>query len=332
MGFWMLLIYLVITFSILFILLCVSPHGSGPIAATSRIFFVHIPNWSYSLTIKLLGIEGTAKVKYYAMFIFTEPNPFFQMVYLALSIGGYTIYYIYGFPYIPNPYVQEFHMYIGSFLYFIALLTFISASIVSPGIIDKQNLKFHLDLFQYDNVLYKSSDCSTCKIQKPARSKHCSVCKFCIGKHDHHCIWINQCVGYSNYKYFLAFILSHALICFYAGQVGIMILIYIVQKDKLLTTVFVDMLGNEIKGSWMVIFQYMLQRLPSFVFIVVLCLIMGITLGGFFLYHVFMAGQNLTSNERIKMMKLEDNGRKRENIYNLGFWKNINEVLDAVEI
>ena len=242
--------YLVASSSILFILLCVSPQGSGPVASLSRIFYVHIPNIFYSFATKILGEEGTAKAKYIVMFIFIEPNPFFQIVYLSLSIGGYMTFYVYGFPYIPNPFVPEFHMYIGSVLYLVALLTFIAACIVPPGIITKENLKDHLDLFKYDGVLYKPNDCSTCKMQKPARSKHCKICKACICKHDHHCIWINQCVGYSNYKYFLAFILSHSLICFYAAQVGAMILMYIINKERLLTAVFTDSQGREVQSSW----------------------------------------------------------------------------------
>lgn len=332
MGFWVLMMYLVSAFSIIFVLLCVSPYGTGPISALSRVIFVHIPNYSYLLSTKILGVQGTANAKYYCMYIINEPNPFFQIVYLVLSIGGYIIYFFYGFPFIPNPYVSEFHMYVGSFLYFIALITFICACIVPPGVIDKTNLKNHLAIFAYDNALYRPSDCSSCKLQKPARSKHCSICKVCVSKHDHHCIWINQCVGYANYKYFLAFILSHSLICFYAGQVGIMIMLHIINKEKLLTATFTDMQGREFKSSWTVIFQYLLQRYPAFVFIIILCLMMGLVLGGFFVYHFLMAGKNITSNERIKVMKLEEKGVERENIYNLGFWKNINEVIDAGEI
>ena len=268
-------IYALISVTILFILLCVSPYGSGPVSAMSRVFYVHIPNWSYALTTKILGVQGTAKAKYYIMFIFIEPNPFFQMTYLLLSIGGYTVFYIYGFEYIPNPLVPEMHKYVGSFLYFIALLTFIAASIVPPGFVTKNSLENNLNLFKYDNQLFSPSDCQTCKIQKPARSKHCNICGCCVSKQDHHCIWINQCVGYSNYKYFLAFILSHSLICLYAAQCGCLILLNIIYEENLLTAVFTDIHGKKVKSSYMIIFQYMLQRSFAFVFVIILCLLMG---------------------------------------------------------
>lgn len=327
----MLMIYIVISVSILFVLLCVTPQGKGPIAAASRVFFVHIPNAFYLISAKLLGVNGTARAQYYAMFIFIELNPFFQLIYLTLSIGGYVIFYVYGFPYIPNAFVPEFHKYTGSFVYFVALLTFMLASIVPPGVITKSNLKDHLSLFKYDGVLYKPADCGTCKMQKPARSKHCKICRVCVSKQDHHCIWINQCVGYSNYKYFLAFILSHSVICLYAGQVGVLIMMHIIEEEKLLTAVFTDGYGNQMQSTWTIIFQYLMQRYPAFVFIVILCLMMGLVLGGFFLYHLNMAGKNVTSNERIKLLNNEAASANRQNIYNLGFISNINQVFDAAE-
>lgn len=72
--------------------------------------------------------------------------------------------------------------------------------------------------FPYDEVVYhKDNTCKTCSVTKPAKSKHCSVCKSCVPKFDHHCIWVRQCVGLHNYKYFLAFIGSHTVVCLYAA-------------------------------------------------------------------------------------------------------------------
>ena len=97
-----------------------------------------------------------------------------------------------------------------------------------------------------------------------------------------------------------------------------------------MTAVFTDSQGRQIPSGWVIVFQYILQRYPAFVFVLALCLMMGVVLGGFFIYHFYMVAKNTTSNERIKVMNIEA-AENRENIYNQGFWNNVNEVLDAAE-
>ena len=58
---------------------------------------------------------------------------------------------------------------------------------------------------------------------------------------------------------------------------------------------------------------------------------MGVVLGGFFVYHFYMVTKNITSNERIKLLNENPATANRENIYDIGFKANINEVLDAAE-
>lgn len=331
MGFWDLLTFLLVFVTILFVIMCASPEGDSFLNKLNRVVFIYIPKGTYRMTVNLLGIERTNQLKFYLLYIFTEQSPFFQLIYLALSLGGYTVFLHYGFPFMPNMFVDEYHIYIGSFLYFLALMSFFASCLASPGIIKKSNLKDHLKLFKYDNILYKPTDCGTCKFQRPARSKHCSICGYCISKHDHHCIWINQCVGYSNYKFFLMFILSHSIVCTYAGIVGFFIFMSIIKKEKLLTAVFTDSSGNSFDSTWGVIFQFLLQQFPAFMFVVILCLLMGLVLGGFFIYHLLMAGSNSTSSERVKKLRLPNEGSDVVNIYNLGFIQNLKEIYEASE-
>lgn len=59
--------------------------------------------------------------------------------------------------------------------------------------------------------------CEKCNCIKPDRCHHCSQCGHCILKMDHHCPWVNNCVGFSNYKYFLLFLLYAWLYCIYVA-------------------------------------------------------------------------------------------------------------------
>lgn len=83
-------------------------------------------------------------------------------------------------------------------------------------------------------MLYlKDNRCKTCDIVKPARSKHCKICDVCVSRFDHHCVWIKQCVGQKNYKYFIKFILTHAILCDYGAYIGVRCLYGIALKERL---------------------------------------------------------------------------------------------------
>ncbi|XP_030648163.1 palmitoyltransferase ZDHHC15A [Chanos chanos] len=57
--------------------------------------------------------------------------------------------------------------------------------------------------------------CHRCQLIKPDRCHHCSVCQTCVLKMDHHCPWLNNCVGFSNYKFFLLFLLFSLMYCLF---------------------------------------------------------------------------------------------------------------------
>lgn len=72
------------------------------------------------------------------------------------------------------------------------------------------------------------------------------MCNVCIEKFDHHCIWLNTCVGLHNYKWFLAFMLLHAVITIYGFVAGMQIFRGIITERRLLGAQFRNNITNEI--------------------------------------------------------------------------------------
>ncbi|RNF20348.1 putative Zinc finger DHHC domain containing transmembrane protein [Trypanosoma conorhini] len=60
-------------------------------------------------------------------------------------------------------------------------------------------------------------ECTTCHVPRPSRSKHCRLCDFCVRRYDHHCPWINNDVAEGTHRWFLLFIVCHAVSCFWAA-------------------------------------------------------------------------------------------------------------------
>ncbi|KAK9463690.1 DHHC palmitoyltransferase-domain-containing protein [Lipomyces oligophaga] len=54
--------------------------------------------------------------------------------------------------------------------------------------------------------------CTTCQIWRTARASHCKKCNRCIDRLDHHCIWLNCCIGRCNYRYFMTYISTAAVL------------------------------------------------------------------------------------------------------------------------
>ncbi|XP_064131423.1 palmitoyltransferase ZDHHC20 isoform X6 [Loxodonta africana] len=143
--------------------------------------------------------------------------------------------------------------------------------------------------------------CERCQLIKPDRAHHCSACDICVLKMDHHCPWVNNCVGFSNYKFFLLFLLYSLLYCLFVATT---VLQY-----------FIKFWTNELSDTRAKFHVLFLFFVSAMFFISVLSL---------FSYHCWLVGKNRTTIESFRAPTFsygpDGNG------FSLGYSKNWREV------
>eukprot|EP00742_Colponemidia_sp_Colp-10_P007228 GILJ01007768.1.p1 GENE.GILJ01007768.1~~GILJ01007768.1.p1 ORF type:complete len:397 (+),score=35.23 GILJ01007768.1:43-1233(+) len=294
-------------------LFCGHPSGTGPLDVVHRLLFVHAKNLIKSSILLVCGQRMVNKLENFWFYLCFTNHPLLQFFYLILVIGGFFVYWTYGFIHIPGPYVDAYHEYIGYFLVTLCLYSFMLAVFADPGVITRENIAEHKHTYPYDNVIFSESVCETCDILKPARSKHCRLCDHCVAKFDHHCVWINRCIGENNYRHFMFFLITHAVLCIYGGFLGIYIVVGIVEQTRLFEASFMDKKTNQVTPATpTVIVQYMIYHYGPIIFMTFLCLVMGAVLFLFFVHHLYIAAQNTTTNERYKWSELYDSLRTKQ--------------------
>ena len=235
-----------------------------------------------------------------------RPNHFAQGFYWLLAGGGFIIYALRSILYhIPkSKSIPDSHVSIGPFIMTICYYTFYKACTEDAGVIQtKQQAKLVKQKYQFEHLLYeKENDCKTCKFEKPARSKHCKVCDVCVEKFDHHCVWINNCVGVKNYRWFLAFILMHTIICFYVPIINILIFMEVMNRNKKLGVRFQNSITGEIMaGTTYQHARYFFGTEEKLLgMVTIMCPIIAFVLFVFFLQHVKQMINNETTNEVYK--------------------------------
>lgn len=156
-------------------------------------------------------------------YVMNKPNPLVQIFYLVVAVGGFYLFVTVAMiKNCPGPYLAGYHRITGTICMLICYWSFYMACYTDPGVIrSKTDVKNAKKRYDFDEVMFmKDNTCTTCKFEKPARSKHCAVCDRCVERFDHHCIWINNCVGRKNHKYFLLFLFMHVVICIYGAITG----------------------------------------------------------------------------------------------------------------
>ena len=140
----------------------------------------------------------------------------------------------------------------------------------------------YLDVIQ--GRIVKIKYCISCRIYRPPRTVHCGACGCCIERLDHHCPWIGTCVGKRNYKYFIVFMWSIAIICLYAITCCSVHI-----SDTAFNVLYVKESTKGISG-------------PQIFSIILLTLTSGLSIFVFFLfgYHQYLLCRNETTNENLK--------------------------------
>uniref|UniRef100_A0A674K6Z9 Palmitoyltransferase n=1 Tax=Terrapene triunguis TaxID=2587831 RepID=A0A674K6Z9_9SAUR len=144
-------------------------------------------------------------------------------------------------------------------------------------------------------------DGNVCQLIKPDRCHHCSVCAMCVLKMDHHCPWVNNCVGFSNYKFFLLFLMYSLLYCMYIAAT---VFKYVIKY-------WTDELTNG-RSKFHVLF------------LLFVALMFFLSLMFLFGYHCWLVSRNRSTLEAFSAPVFQNGPDK--NGFNLGFVKNLQQV------
>lgn len=320
------------------------PDGNSLFDRLYRIVCVHCPQLLKKGVEKVFGKRASNFLDAAWVYVCYTSNPIVQVFYLLVVVGGYLAFCFYGYRHLPNRFAGGWHKYSGTAVFTACLSVWWKACRTDPGMVTDENADAHCELFEWDNQIFASGECSTCQLIKPARSKHCSLCNMCVTRFDHHCIWLNNCVGLGNHKYFLGFLFWHLVLCFYGAGVGSLVAYDIVVQKDLFNAVFVDPNSKERhKASYMIVVQYMLATEGMIIFVTALCLVMGLVLCGFFMWHLNLVRIGTTTNELSKWnyvkwcLKQEGEEGKEKlkeltNHYNKGLVANFREVFSPPDV
>ncbi|XP_005092976.1 palmitoyltransferase ZDHHC4 [Aplysia californica] len=245
-------------------------------------------------------------VKDIVHYVFNTRNHVMQFMFGILVVGGNVILMMDVMPllYIFEP--EENHMFLPMVFLFVNLAAFHLSCATDPGHITSSNVAMLASLYKADGIMFKAgSQCSTCKLAKPARSKHCSICNRCVHRFDHHCIWTNNCVGAGNLRWFFGFLWTLVVMVVNGAVMGTRAMMLMVQHLKIMDSGYVDpSTGNVLPVTIPVMIQHLFMQHPRCVFLISSLFMLTVLLGLFTLYHTYLLLNNQTTNERYKIADL----------------------------
>lgn len=250
------------------------------------------------VSLKLKGIIGSSNVERLGVL----GEYMLQVIYLVVVLGAWSIIFAYAYPWVlKSQSVENYHRYVGYVVFLCCMTSWRYACNVSPGIITAQNLARY-DHFPYDGFLFVPDRiCSTAGIPKLARSKYDRFSKVHVARFDHFCGWLHNPIGEENYRFFLLFLLVHVGMCVYGTYIfACLFWGEILEKKLFEVTFFNKATGEEYPADWYIIFQYMFGKHFYMSGVFLLVSVMGLVLGGFLGYHIYLTSYGMTTNEAYK--------------------------------
>lgn len=271
---------------------------------------------------------NTSKPKHNYFFNFVY---IFQVLYIfyiisSLIILEYESYFLLN----KWTYEESFHRILGAILYLTGFIFFLICSLTNPGIITNENSKIHELSSPYDGIMFEKRICSTCNIQKPARSKHCKFCSFCVARFDHHCFVFNNCIGAYNFIYFFFFLLIHSSIFVYTLYITHYGLSNVIKQEHLLEAVFIHTQTNQqLSNSYFTISKYLFSKFSGTCSLFLISFFFSIGIIIYFIQYIYLHFYlNLTYNEYKKYRRLKEQfPALQKGFYNIGFKQNVKALL-----
>lgn len=274
-----------------YVCLCADPETS----AMAKYFTETLPASIVGIVRRLLG----AKV---AVTLSTLSEIFLVLVYLFVILGGWTIMFWFGFPWMrESMHVNSNHTYAGYVVFVACLASWRAASRKSPGYITFNTISKY-DNYPYDELVFVSNNiCPTVGIRKLARSKYDRWSRHHVSRFDHFCAWLDNPIGEENYRYFLLFLLVHVAMCLYGSYVVGALFWGEIQDKNLMHAVFINMeTGEEVEVGWAIVSHFLFARNQCLGGLFILLAAMGFVLSMFFSFHLYLTARGMTTNEYYK--------------------------------
>jgi len=248
-------------------------------------------------------------------YLFYSKNPILAIFYFVMVFGGYIVYCQHTMPHIPGPYIGMFHFWGSHVNVAFVLGWFFYVVFSDPGEVTKENVKFYLSKYHFDNVLYERVACKTCLIIRPPRSKHCRQCNRCVARYDHHCPWIYNDVGALNLWKFIVFLSSTSFLCAYCNWQTYQIMYGICEEYSLFDLHTKTDDGLTIPITTYQLFIILLEQYWEIMCLAIFTAVMGISLAVFCGHTLYQIWHGVTTNETPKWSRVNWRFKNQQQVF-----------------